>query len=41
MYTKDNLPWNLKASFSFNTPIKALRFEKYLKTNAGKIFLKR
>jgi len=41
VYTQDNRPWNLEASFSFNTEIKALRFERYLKTNAGKIFLKR
>ena len=41
MYTKKDRPWRLEAFFSFDTELKALRFERYLKTNAGKIFLKR
>lgn len=41
VYTKDYLPWRLEAFFSFDTEAKARRFEVYLKTNAGKIFLKR
>ena len=41
IYTKDARPWNLEAFFGFNTEIKARQFEIYLKTNAGKIFLKR
>ena len=41
VYTKVDRPWRLEAFFAFDTPSKALRFEAYLKTNAGKIFLKR
>lgn len=41
VYTKDNRPWKLEAFFVFDTESKALRFESYLKMNAGKIFLKR
>jgi predicted GIY-YIG superfamily endonuclease len=41
VYTKDDRPWQLEAFFAFDTQLKALRFEQYLKTNAGKIFLKR
>ena len=41
VYTSDYRPWKLEAFFVFDTESKALRFESYLKTNAGKIFLKR
>ena len=41
VYTKDDRPWKIEACFIFNTESKALRFEQYLKTNAGKVFLKR
>ncbi|MDP3788426.1 MAG: GIY-YIG nuclease family protein [Candidatus Chromulinivorax sp.] len=41
IYTQEDRPWQLEAFFCFNTELKALRFEKYLKTNSGKIFLKR
>ncbi len=41
VYTSDDRPWKLEAFFVFDTESKALRFEQYLKTNAGKIFLKR
>ena len=41
VYTSDDRPWRLEAFFVFDTEAKARRFEVYLKTNAGKIFLKR
>lgn len=41
VYTSDYRPWRLEAFFVFDTESKALRFESYLKTNAGKVFLKR
>lgn len=41
VYTKKDKPWKLEGFFSFETELKALRFERYLKTNAGKTFLKR
>lgn len=41
LYTADFRPWQLVAFFCFDQDLKARRFERYLKTNAGKIFLKR
>jgi predicted GIY-YIG superfamily endonuclease len=41
VYTSDDRPWKLEAFFVFDTESKALRVERYLKTNAGKVFLKR
>lgn len=41
VYTKQFQPWTLIGFLGFDTEIKALRFERYLKSNAGKIFLKR
>jgi len=41
VYTSDNGPWRLEAFFVFDSESKALRFEECLKTNAGKVFLKR
>lgn len=40
-YTRDFKPWTLIGFLGFNQENKALRFEKHLKTNAGRIFLKR
>jgi len=41
IFTSKYKPWKLIAYFSFDEELKARRFEKYLKTNAGRIFLKR
>jgi putative endonuclease len=41
IYTKDFRPWNLIGFLGFDQELKALRFERYLKSNAGRIFLKR
>lgn len=41
IYTKDFKPWALIGFFGFDTEIKALRFERHLKTNAGRVFLRR
>ena len=41
VYTKDFKPWSLIGFLGFDQEIKALRFERYLKSNAGRIFLKR
>ncbi len=41
IYTKQFKPWSLIGFFGFDQEIKALRFERYLKSNAGRIFLKR
>ena len=41
VYTKDFKPWKLIGFLGFDQEIKAIRFEKYLKSNAGRIFLKR
>jgi len=41
LFTAQFLPWKIIALFGFDQELKAHRFEKYLKTNAGKIFLKR
>jgi len=41
IYTKDFIPWKLIGFFGFDQECKALRFEQYLKSNAGRIFLKR
>jgi putative endonuclease len=41
IYTRPYKPWVLLGFLAFDQEIKALRFEKYLKTNAGKIFLRR
>lgn len=39
VYTKDFKPWKLIGFLGFDQEIKAIRFEKYLKSNAGRIFL--
>ncbi|MCL4380633.1 GIY-YIG nuclease family protein [Candidatus Dependentiae bacterium] len=41
VYTKDFMPWKLIGFLGFDQEIKALTFERYLKSNAGRIFLKR
>ena len=41
IFTSKYKPWQLVAYFGFDEELKARRFEKYLKTNAGRIFLKR
>lgn len=41
VYTKDFKPWMIVSVFIFHQEYKALRFERYLKSNAGRIFLGR
>jgi putative endonuclease len=41
LYTKDFKPWNLIGFLGFDQEFKAIQFEKYLKTNAGRIFIRR
>lgn len=41
IYTKDFKPRVIISYFAFDQEVKALRFERYLKGNAGRIFLKR
>lgn len=41
IYTQDFRPWSLVGFLGFDSQEKALRFESYLKTNAGRVFLKR
>ncbi len=41
VYTKQYKPWTLVGFLGFDTELKALRFERYLKSNAGRIFIRR
>jgi len=41
IYTKQFKPWILIGFFGFDQESKALKFERYLKSNAGRIFLRR
>jgi putative endonuclease len=41
VYTSPLKPWKLVGFLGFDQELKALRFEHYLKSNAGRIFLKR
>lgn len=41
VYTAQFMPWKIIGFFGFDQEIKARKFEQYLKTNAGRIFLKR
>ena len=41
IFTSKYKPWKLIGYFAFDEEIKARCFEKYLKTNAGRIFLKK
>jgi len=39
VYTKDFKPWKMVGFLGFDEESKALTFERYLKSNAGRIFL--
>ena len=41
VYTKDYRPWKLIFYSSFIDKFKALEFEKYLKSHAGRVFLQK
>ena len=41
VYTKDFKPWMLVGFLGFDEELKAKKFEYYLKSNAGRIFLRR
>lgn len=41
VYTAEFKPWKMIGFFGFDQEIKALRFERHLKTNAGRVFLRR
>ena len=41
IYTRDFKPWILVGFLGFDQELKALRFERHLKSHAGRIFLKR
>ncbi len=41
IYTKQYKPWALIGFLGFDQEVKALKFERYLKSNAGRIFLRR
>ena len=41
VYTKDFKPWTLVGFLGFDQESKALKFERYLKSSAGRIFLRR
>ncbi len=41
VYTKQFKPWVLVGFLGFDQEIKALRFERHLKSNAGRVFLRR
>ena len=41
IYTAQFMPWKIIGFFGFDQEEKARKFERYLKTNAGKIFLNR
>ena len=41
VYTKQCRPWVLVGFLGFDQESKAMRFERYLKSNAGRIFLRR
>ena len=41
VYTKDFIPWVLIGFFGFDQEVKAIKFERYLKSNAGRVFLRR
>ncbi len=38
VYTSDHRPWKLVVSLSFDSEIKALEFEKYIKSGSGYAF---
>ncbi len=41
VYTKEFKPWIVVSVFIFDQEYIAVRFERYLKSNAGRIFLRR
>ncbi len=41
VYTKQYKPWHLVGFIGFDKKFKALRFERHLKSNAGRIFIRR
>ena len=41
VYTKQHRPWILIGFLGFDKEANALKFERYLKSNAGRIFIKR
>lgn len=41
VYTKEFKPWILVGFLGFGQESKALKFERHLKTNAGRVFLRR
>lgn len=41
IHTKKNKPWELIVCLAFRNKYKALEFEKYLKTHAGREFAKK
>lgn len=38
IHTKRNMPWQLITCIAFQDKLKALDFEKYLKSHAGRVF---
>lgn len=41
IYTRNYGPWELIVHFGFDERSKALKFEKYLKSHAGRIFMQK
>jgi putative endonuclease len=41
VYTAQYKPWKIIGFLGFETEVQALKFERYLKSNAGRIFLRR
>jgi predicted GIY-YIG superfamily endonuclease len=41
IHTRKYLPWSLEAYMAFSDPLKADRFEAYLKSGSGRSFAKR
>ncbi|MEE9431618.1 MAG: GIY-YIG nuclease family protein [Melioribacteraceae bacterium] len=40
-YTSNYKPWEIKNYFAFREKVKALKFEKYLKSHSGRAFSKK
>lgn len=40
-HTSKYRPWQMESAFAFRTELKALAFEKYLKTGSGRAFAKK
>lgn len=41
IYTKDHKPWEIVFHGTFHNKYKALEFEKYLKSHAGRVFIEK